>query len=61
MTFIVVSVLSSLVTLLLTCMYVRGRKKKAAPTDSAPLYETPFAGSGTDSLKISPCAAYIGK
>ena len=52
------SVLSSLFTLLLTCMCVRGRKEKATPTGSAPLYEIPSTDTGKESLKMSPCAAY---
>ena len=57
-TFIGTSVLSSLVTLLLTCLYVRGRDKKAASTTSAPLYEVPSPDGSKALLKMSPCAAY---
>ena len=58
MTFIGASVISSLITLLLTCMCVRGRDKKATPTGTAPLYEMPSTDIGKESLKMSPCAAY---
>ena len=58
MTFIGASVLSSLITLLLTGLVVRGKDKKATPTDSLPLYEIPSADNGKESLKMSPCAAY---
>ena len=58
MTLIGTAVLSSLFTLLLTCMCVRGRKEKATPTGSAPLYEIPSTDPGKESLQMSPCAAY---
>ena len=58
MTFIGASVLSSLITLLLTCICVRGIGKKATPTGSAPLYDIPSADTEKESLKMSPCSAY---
>ena len=51
-------VLSTLITLLLTCLYVRVKYMKATPTGPTHLYANPSTHSGKETLEMSPCAEY---